>query len=377
MLGRIALARSPYEVGRTVKAGMIVALVLGCLAPARGADEILVANYSSDDVAAFPRAASGDVAPVRTIAEGLQRPHTVAIDPVAGEMFVSNNLYASQEPAIDVYDVAAGLPGSETPKRRIAGPLTGLNRPAGLAVDPVHRELYVANDLDSGSSIVVFPLGANGNVPPLRTLRGPATGIEGPIGMAVDFVHDELLVANYKVSEGGSIVVFPRTASGNFPPLRTIQGPQTRFDQPQGLALDLLHDEIVVANSSFLSGAPGSILVFPRTAVGDVAPIRSIGGPATGLCNPIGIALDLAHDEILTANSHFSSFPCESSVTVYERAANGDAPWVRRVGPGPLSALDHPTSVVPGASSPCPPPSVRDGRACVLIRRIHGRPVAR
>lgn len=377
MLGRTALTVSAHEVGRAAKAAMIVALALGCLAPARGADQILVANYSSDVVVAFPRTASGDVAPERTIAEGLKRPHTVAIDPVAGEMFVSNNLYAAQGPAIDVYDVAAGLPGSESPKRRIAGPLTGLNRPAGLAVDPVHRELYVANDLDSGSSITVYPLGANGNVAPLRTLKGPATGLAGPIGMAVDFVHDELLVANYKVSGGGSIVVFPRTATGNFPPLRTVQGPQTRFDQPQGLVLDLVHDEIVVANSSFLSGAPGSLLVFRRTAAGDAAPIRSIGGPASGLCNPIGIALDLAHDEILAANSHFSSYPCESSVTVYERSADGDAAWVRRVGPGPLSGLDHPSSVVPSASSPCPPPSVRDGRACVLIRRTGGRPVAR
>ena len=52
-------------------------------------------------------------------------------------------------------------------------------------------------------------------------------------------------------------------------------------------------DEIVVANDG-----GDSILFFPRTANGDVAPSRILQGPDTGLKNPAGVVVDVRHDEL-------------------------------------------------------------------------------
>jgi Lactonase, 7-bladed beta-propeller len=345
--------------------GALAALGAGYQFPvAAAADEIYVSNYTANTITVYVRTANGDVWPIRTIQTGLDHPHTLGMDLLHQELFVPNNLMDVQQPAVNVYDLDASYPGNDSPKRTITGALTGLNRPSGLAVDSVNQELYVANDVVGGSSITVYPLGANGNVAPVRTLQGALTGIEGPIGMAVDPVHDELIVASYRVAGDGTISVFPRTADGNVLPLRTIQGTLTGFNRPQGLALDLVHDEIVVANSYFSTSSPGNVLVFARSASGNVAPLRQISGPDTALCNPIGLVLDLVNGEIVTANSNFGTGACAQSVTTYTRTATDDATPVREIGPGPVSALSNPTSLALRTRIDCSDPSVADGTPC-------------
>jgi DNA-binding beta-propeller fold protein YncE len=341
----------------------LLAIAAGRTTSVRADDEIFVSNYESNTINVYARTASGDVAPVRTIRTALDQPHTLGADLLRRELFVANNRYEFQNPSIMVYDLGASFRGNDQPKRSIAGPTTLLDRPAGLLVDPAHDELYVANDLDSGSAILVFPLDASGDVAPTRILQGPKTGIEGPIGLALDLSRDELFVVNYKVADGGSVTVFPRTASGNATPLRVIQGTSTGFYRPQGIAIDPAHDEIIVANSFFGTASPGSISVFARTDSGNVTPVRQIAGPSTGLCNPIGMVLDGASDEIVVVNSRAGTAPCRQSVTVYARAASGDAAPVRRIGPGPHCALTNAESVLVTRTSSAPaPPSRRPHR---------------
>ncbi len=333
--------------GTGLAALTIGALALGTGGPtARAADEIFVSNYSSNAVTVYDRTANGDAAPLRSIQTGLNQPHNIDADFSVQELFVPNNLNDFENAAVNVYDMDASFPGSDTPKRTITGPLTLLNRPAGVAVDALHQELYVANDVSGASSITVYDLGANGNVAPLRTLQGALTGIDGPVGLAVDTVNDELFVVNYKTANGGSITVFPRAASGNVAPSRTLQGGSTLLQDPQGMVLDLAHDEFYVANSRFSTALAGDVLVFARTASGNTAPTRQIIGPSTGLCTPIGAFLDATHDELVVANSHFGSNACAQSVTTYPRTATGDAAPSRLIGPGPVSALNHPVAVV-------------------------------
>ena len=343
-------------------------IVSGC-----GSDEIFASNYGTNKITIFVRSATGDIGPIRIIHTGLHSPHTLGIDHLHRELFVPNNDVAGENPSVHVYDLNASYPDDDAPKRTIIGALTQLDRPAGLVVDSVNQELYVANDLRGGNSaILVFPLSADGNVAPIRVLRGLLTTVEGPIGMAIDLVHDELFIVNYKVADGGSITVFPRTASGNVPPLRTIQGPLTGFNNPQGLGLDLVHDELVVANSRFGTASPGELLFFRRIDSGDPAPIRQIGGPNTGLCNPIGLSLDLVNDEILVGNAHASTNACSQSLTTYARTASGDAAPLRQIGPGPLSVLANVESVAVRTSVDCADPSIAtgtpcdDGNACTL-----------
>jgi len=70
----------------------------------------------------------------------------------------------------------------------------------------------------------VYPRTASGNTVPSRTLSGGATGLSGVRGLVVDTVNNELVVTNINTN---SITVYPRTASGNTAPIRTLSGAAT------------------------------------------------------------------------------------------------------------------------------------------------------
>jgi len=65
------------------------------------------------------------------------------------------------------------------------------------------------------------------------------------------------------------------------------------------------------------------------TAQGDVAPIRTIGGPRSGIKNPTGIFLDTQNDELWISN--FGNH----TATVYRPTASGDVPPLRTIRSGP------------------------------------------
>ena len=160
-------------------------------------------------------------------------------------------------------------------------------------------EMFVTNAL-SPNSITVYARTANGNVAPLRTISGGATELNDPVGLAVDTVNNEVVVANFS---GHSITVYGRTAGGNVAPLRTISGAATGLNFPFGLAVDTVNNEVVVVNSR----GNFSITVYSRTASGDVPPLRTISGGATGLNFPEGLGLDTVNDELLVANDSGNS----------------------------------------------------------------------
>ena len=84
----------------------------------------------------------------------------------------------------------------------------------------------------------------------VRVIKGTHTGIHGPMGVTVDVKNDELWVANYG---DHTAVVFPRTASGNVRPKRTIRNapkdtPTCGFTNASAAAYDSKRDEILVPN---------------------------------------------------------------------------------------------------------------------------------
>src|SRR5687767_12374696 len=86
-------------------------------------------------------------------------------------------------------------------------------------------QVFVSNYL--GHSVTSYKRTASGNVHPLRIISGPGTGLQNPAGLAVDTVHHELFVANIS-----SITVYSLTACGNAVPTRTISGVDTQLAQP-------------------------------------------------------------------------------------------------------------------------------------------------
>ena len=317
-------------------------MLLGMCSPAAlayGPGEVFIANYLDNSVTVYSRTASGTVVPRRVIRQGLSRPFGIHVDPLHAEIFVANNDTGGRVGSIQVYDLNANVP-NDAPKRTIAGSATGLFACTGMGLDLYRQELYVTND--DTSTIAVFSRTANGNVAPLRTIAGPDTALAGPNSVFVDLLHDEIVVMNKIYYGGGTgrITVYPRASNGDVSPIRTIEGALPGFNLPVGMDVDLLHDEIAVANAF-----GNNVLVFRRTDNGDVAPTRTINGPSTGLCTPFGVVVDLLNNELVVANSGFQSGGCMQGTTVYTRTASGDATPKRSIVMGPAGGPPAPVTL--------------------------------
>lgn len=66
---------------------------------------------------------------------------------------------------------------------RLTLPLVLLSGLLGVVFVEAQEELFVANTL--AQSITVYSRTANGNIAPLRTISGPATGLNNPLGLVV------------------------------------------------------------------------------------------------------------------------------------------------------------------------------------------------
>jgi DNA-binding beta-propeller fold protein YncE len=149
-------------------------------------------------------------------------------------------------PSITIYPRAAS--GDAAPLRVIQGPKTQMNWPTGIAFDPRTNELFVANDM--GDSILVFNASASGDAAPIRALKGPNTGIKNPTGVFIDTKNDELWVANFG---NHTAAAYKLGASGDAPPLRVIRSapadkPTLSIGNPHPVAYDGKREQILVPN---------------------------------------------------------------------------------------------------------------------------------
>ena len=116
-------------------------------------------------------------------------------------------------------------------------------------------------------SLLTFRGGTNGNEAPIRVVQGPATKLINYFDtIAVDAVHNEtFVVAGYPKDH---VMVFDREANGNVAPIRVLQGPDTRIGSISlaGLAVDPVHNLLVVLGNT--TAGVGGMLSFDRTAQG-------------------------------------------------------------------------------------------------------------
>lgn len=361
-----------------------------CLMP-DASDVVSGAGGSDAQQIAIPArsdAEGGDLPPVRMVVDPYPSFNGVAVDSTNDLVMMSD----TNRKSLLVYARTAGSATSRqaaAPKQQILGPDTGVGFVAGVAMDPVHRELLTVNN-DVEDRLVVFDYDARGDVrpkrllyvphqswgvafapkrdvmalsvqtpnmyvvfkrdaqkfdAPLRSVRGPKTAMADPHGIYFDETHNEIVVANHGNFRPGelitsytaydaresrqertgnavdeavrgrfvpsSITIYDGDATGDVAPLRTLQGPTSQIDWPMGVAVDEANNEIIVANNG-----DNSILVFPRTADGDVQPKRAIRGPLTGIKGPMGVAI--AKEEIWVANFG------DHTALVFPRLAGGN-----------------------------------------------------
>jgi DNA-binding beta-propeller fold protein YncE len=123
-----------------------------------------------------------------------------------------------------------------------------MNWATGIAFDSRANEIYVANDM--GDSILVFPAAANGDVAPVRVLKGPKTLIKNPTGVYVDRDHGELWVANFG---NHTAAAYKLGVEGDVAPLRVIRSappdkPTLSIGNPHPVAYDGKREQILVPN---------------------------------------------------------------------------------------------------------------------------------
>ena len=233
----------------------------------------------------------------------------------------------ADETAHTVSVFSASAQGDVAPLRVLKGPKTLMKIPSDVFLDTVNNEMWVAS---FGNHLALaYKLGASGDTAPVRIIRGsplntPGAMISNPFAVAYDTKREEILVTSCVANP--RIGAFQRTADKNALPVRTIQGANTKTNRTMhAISYDEVNDEIVVP-----SRAGQAIMTFRGAANGDEAPIRIIQGPKTGLRQFDKLSVDPVNDEV------FAFFG--SSVVFFDRKANGDVAPKRILNPPYLRA---------------------------------------
>jgi 6-phosphogluconolactonase (cycloisomerase 2 family) len=203
---------------------------------------LFATSYYTDEILVFAPNANGNVAPVRTItSSALDGPHGIAYDAATNTVWVSSQL----APAI--LSFPADSDGATSPSKTIAGPSTGLTNPRTVALG-AGSSIYVSDD-----TVRVYSRTAPGNNrPPTRVLpSGGNTGIDAPAGLATDPVTGTVYVASMR---NNSIRAFTANANGNIRPLRILRGPDTGLQNPTSLAV---HTDLA-GNTRLYATSPGN-----------------------------------------------------------------------------------------------------------------------
>jgi len=272
----------------------------------KNSDIYSVESDVGDKMVVFPHDASGNVAPKRQL-HTMHRVYNIAVDEAKSELFVTVEF----PPEVDVYRKEAS--GEELPIRRLFGPNTGLNSVHGIVIDEKNQLLYVntwghysdftkpGTGTYEDPAIKVYPLYASGDMKPLRVIQGDKTQLDWPGAMKLNPENGDMYVAN---DIGQSLLVFGNilTANGNIAPVRAIKGPKTKLSYPTGVALDLTNREVWVSNMGAASAT-----VYPLMADGDVAPSRIVrsapdGKRALNFGRTTALAYDSKREELLVPN---------------------------------------------------------------------------
>jgi hypothetical protein len=139
---------------------------------------LYVANSTTKTIDIVPAGSSTMEAQSGGSNTGLVAPGTVAVD-------ASLNVYVVDSKTATISEFAAGATGNVAPIRTIAGSNTGLNGggDGGLAVSKASGEIFVLNN--GTNAILGFAATASGNVAPIQTIAGSATQLSNPLGPAV------------------------------------------------------------------------------------------------------------------------------------------------------------------------------------------------
>ena len=183
--------------------------------------------------------------------------------------------------------------------------------------------------------------GGTATTPPTGMFPGAGLAAMGSSGASSTCMSSPCIyVTNTRPARNASVTVYPIMAKGDVAPVTEISGPATGLIDPTGIALDAQHN-IYVSNVVSGSSTISEINVFPAGSTGNAAPVQTIGGSATLLDYANAIAID-ANQNIYVANEGISGGP--SSINVYAAGSNGNVAPVRMIA-GANTGINDPNGI--------------------------------
>jgi hypothetical protein len=175
-------------------------------------DEMIV-DSGDDSVLVFNRTANGDVPPLRKLGGPRTRIRNIygmTVDSVHNRIVIANRVDTGgrqSEDGILIFNRTDE--GDVAPRGIIAGPRTGIIKIRQVVVDDEQGLIFatiknnfenydVAHerpspwDPDKTGFIGVWSIDDNGDVPPRGVIKGPATGLIWPAGVAINPKHNEV-----------------------------------------------------------------------------------------------------------------------------------------------------------------------------------------
>ena len=311
---------------------------------------VYVANADNGPVTVFSAAASGAVAPVRTLDNPnlggtVWDPWTVAVDSsthVYVQSFVSDattfvfppgssgpptrvfrvNGPDSQSIAVDEHGYEYVMGGEGSPQVFVAVPKAHGSPSDEYGVNPVrqfstdqdgfepwastlsvdkHGAVIAAVTRTSGNAVEVFQGGGAGSSKPVRVIAGPRTGLGActsyqmcdHVSVASSPSTDRIYAA-VSTPTTTHVSIFAPGANGDAMPLRTIEGSATGLigNVVTGIADSQESGDIYVMVKATQFGGPAAVEVFDRHASGNEAPLRRFTDSSTGFMDAEGIAVE-------------------------------------------------------------------------------------
>ncbi|HEY3807310.1 MAG TPA: Ig-like domain-containing protein [Kofleriaceae bacterium] len=291
-------------------------------------------SSSAESVATVPlgnvTAVAAGSATITATLDGLMATAAISVrDPILAVASQTGSIPAG----IDFFDAFAT--GDTAPTRSIRGSNTQIEEAFHLFADIKNNELYVA---DLGAGLLVFPLDGTGDIAPLRHIpAGSAATLEGFIDVVVD--NDEIYAAGETGSSAGEIAVFSRLSDGSAAaPTRVIAGSDSSITElSQVITALAIHDGMIYAASSTLSGESGMITAYPETGTGEIPPTVIFAGSASGILQPIG--MDFRGNELIDSDAE------TDAIAAYSLAGGSDITPVRTIN-GVESQVSLPTGLV-------------------------------
>ena len=254
------------------------------------ASSVYVANSGENTISQYTIGSTGALTPkspatVSSIAGVLNStPSSVVVDPSGKYAYVAN----SGTDFISQFTVGSG--GGLVPMNppTVQSSLTAGTAPISVAVDPLGRYVYAANNFDN--TVALFTIGTGGKLTFVDTYPSGSGAPPGPTSIAVDPTGKYVYVANensnfisqYKIDTGGVLTPMANAtvATGTY---------------PVSITIDTSGKYAYVAN---YDGTPGYSTIsqydIGKATAGELTPMSAptAGGSGTALLLPTSIAID-------------------------------------------------------------------------------------